>query len=248
MRYWGRGRHAALAEEWKLAGEAGVELAELRLDCLRREPDLKRILAARPTPFVFTVRRGADGGLWRGPEEKRQRLMREAIVAGVDFIDIEMDIAREIRRFGKTKRIISYHNLKGTPPDLLEIAQQAEEMDADIVKIATKGEFDRRRHAGAQGRLADGDADHRDRHGLGRLVHPGPGGQIWRPVHVRQLQPRPELRRRDAPVPGVEGRLPLRLDRQGDRDLRRHRRPDRPQPQPGHVHNAGFRKPSARTR
>jgi 3-dehydroquinate dehydratase/shikimate dehydrogenase len=88
--------------------------------------------------MVFTVRRGADGGLWRGPEDKRQRLMREAIVAGVDFIDVEMDVAREIRRFGKTQRIISYHNLKQTPPDLLSYAQQCEEMDADVVKIACR--------------------------------------------------------------------------------------------------------------
>ena len=64
--------------------------------------------------------------------------MREAIVAGVDFIDVEMDVARDIRRFGKTRRIVSYHNLKQTPPDLLEIAQQCEEMDADVVKIATR--------------------------------------------------------------------------------------------------------------
>ena len=134
----GRGRHSALAEEWKTAAAAGVQLVETRVDCLRREPDLKRILRERPTPMVFTVRRGIDGGLWRGPEDKRQRLMREAIVAGVDFIDVEMDVARDIRRFGKTQRIVSYHNLKQTPSDLLSIAQQCEEMDADVVKIATK--------------------------------------------------------------------------------------------------------------
>jgi 3-dehydroquinate dehydratase/shikimate dehydrogenase len=59
----GRGRHASLAEEWKRAGESGVELVELRIDCLRREPDLKRILKDRPTPVIFTIRRGVDGGL-----------------------------------------------------------------------------------------------------------------------------------------------------------------------------------------
>ncbi len=134
----GRGRHAALADEWKAAADAGVALVELRVDCLRREPELKRILAQRPSPLIFTVRRGADGGLYRGPEEKRQRLIREAIVAGVDFVDVEMDVAREIRRFGKTRRVVSYHNLKETPPDLLAIAQQCEEMDADVVKIATR--------------------------------------------------------------------------------------------------------------
>ena len=134
----GRGRHTALIDEWKAAAEAGVELVELRIDCLRREPDLKRILANRPTPCVFTIRRGVDGGLWRGPEDKRQRLIREAVVAGVDYVDIEYDIAREIRRFGKTKRIISYHNLKQTPPEFQDIAEQCEEMDADVVKVAAR--------------------------------------------------------------------------------------------------------------
>jgi 3-dehydroquinate dehydratase/shikimate dehydrogenase len=133
----GRGRHASLAEEWKAAAEAGVDLVELRIDCLRRDPDMKRILKERPTPLVFTVRRGADGGLWRGNEDKRQQLIREAIVAGVDYVDLEMDIASKVRRFGKTKRIVSYHNFKGTPSELPDIAEQCDEMDADVVKIAT---------------------------------------------------------------------------------------------------------------
>ena len=96
----GRGRHSSLAEEWEEAAKAGVDLVELRIDCLRRDPDLKRILKERPTPMVFTVRRGVDGGLWRGNEDKRQQLIREAIAAGVDYIDLEMDIAGKVRRFG----------------------------------------------------------------------------------------------------------------------------------------------------
>jgi 3-dehydroquinate dehydratase/shikimate dehydrogenase len=133
----GRGRHSSLAEEWQAAADAGVELVELRIDCLRRDPDLKRVLAKRPTPFVFTIRRGADGGLWRGNEEKRQHIFREAIALGVDYVDLEMDIATKIRRFGKTKRIVSYHNFKGTPSEIQDTAEQCDEMDADVVKIAT---------------------------------------------------------------------------------------------------------------
>lgn len=136
----GRGRHTSLAEEWQAAAEVGVDLVELRLDCLRRDPDLKRILAKRPTPVLITIRRGADGGLWRGNEEKRQLLLREAIVAGVDYVDLEMDVASGIRRFGKTKRVVSYHNFKGTPADLPSITEQCDEMDADVVKIATLAE------------------------------------------------------------------------------------------------------------
>jgi 3-dehydroquinate dehydratase/shikimate dehydrogenase len=133
----GRGRHQSLAEEWNEAAKAGAELVELRIDCLRREPDLERILKDRPTPLVFTIRRGIDGGLWGGNEEKRQQLLREAIALGVEYVDLEHDIAGNIRRFGKTKRIVSYHNLKTTPEDLQDIVEQCEELDPDIVKIAT---------------------------------------------------------------------------------------------------------------
>jgi 3-dehydroquinate dehydratase/shikimate dehydrogenase len=133
----GRGRHSSLAQEWEAAAEAGVDMVELRIDCLRRDPDLKRILKDRHTPCIFTIRRGLDGGLWRANEERRQQLLREAIALGVDYVDLEMDIASKIRRFGKTKRIVSYHNMKTTPVDLADIAEKCEEMDPDVVKIAT---------------------------------------------------------------------------------------------------------------
>jgi len=149
----GRGRHSSLAEEWKAAAEAGVDMVELRIDCLRRDPDLKRILKNRPTPVVFTIRRGVDGGLWRGNEEKRQQVLREAVALGVDYIDLEMDIASKIRRFGKTKRIISYHNMKTTPVDLQDIAETCETFDPDVVKVATSAstlaEASRVLHVGA---------------------------------------------------------------------------------------------------
>jgi 3-dehydroquinate dehydratase/shikimate dehydrogenase len=126
-----------LAEEWMGAAAAGAELVELRVDCLRREPDMKRILKHRPTAIVFTARRGVDGGLWRGHEEKRQQLIREAIVMGAEYIDLEVDIASKIRRFGKTKRIISYHNFKETPENLGEIIEECSRQDPDIIKVAT---------------------------------------------------------------------------------------------------------------
>ncbi len=153
----GRGRHGSLVEEWEAAAKAGVDLVELRIDCLRRDPDLKRILKERPTPLVFTIRRGADGGLWRGNEEKRLQLLREAIALGVDFVDLEMDIASMIRRFGKTKRIVSYHNLKSTPTDIQDTAEKCEDLDPDIVKIATAAstlaEASRVLHLGVSGKF-----------------------------------------------------------------------------------------------
>ena len=42
----------------------------------------------------------------------------------MDYVDLEVDIASKIRRFGKTKRIISYHNMKNTPVDVEDFADQ----------------------------------------------------------------------------------------------------------------------------
>jgi 3-dehydroquinate dehydratase/shikimate dehydrogenase len=132
----GRGRHRTMLAEWKEAAEAGAKLCELRIDCLRSEIDLARILATRHTPLVFTIRRGADGGLWRQDEEKRRRLIREAIVAGVDYIDLEHDVAKSIPRFGKTKRIVSYHNFKEVPANLEDILAEMRDANPDVVKFA----------------------------------------------------------------------------------------------------------------
>ena len=60
-------------------------------------------------------------------------LMRQAVVAGVDYLDVEVDIADQIPRYGKTKRIISYHNLHEVPEKFELIYEQMCEEDGDIV-------------------------------------------------------------------------------------------------------------------
>ncbi len=133
----GRGRHRHLIAEHKHLAEQGCKLVELRLDFLMTPPNLKRILADRPCPVVVTVRREKDGGRWTKSEESRHMLLRQAIAAGVEYIDLEEDIAAGIPRFGKTKRIISYHNFHETPEDLNALHARLASLDADIVKIAT---------------------------------------------------------------------------------------------------------------
>lgn len=133
-----RKRHSKLLEEMEEAGAAGVRLIELRLDYLQQEPRFRDILARRPCPLVATLRRREDGGLWRGDEERRQQLLRGAIAAGFDYVDLEEDIAPAIPRFGATKRIISLHDFQGMPEDLLDLARAMRAKDADIVKIAAR--------------------------------------------------------------------------------------------------------------
>jgi len=125
-----------VAEHRSLASQ-GAELVELRLDWLRNMPDLRRILDDRPTAVVVTCRRPEDGGRWRGSEEQRMMLLRQSIVAGVEFVDLEADIAAKIPRFGPTKRIISHHDFSETPDDLEEIHKHLCSLDPDIIKIVT---------------------------------------------------------------------------------------------------------------
>lgn len=124
------------AEHRHLA-EQGAELVELRVDWLSRRPDLGRLLRDRPTPVVVTCRRKEDEGRWRGTEEHRLKLFREAIISGAEYVDLEGDIADSVPRYGETKRIISYHNFQETPKNLAAIAKELSEKDADIIKIVT---------------------------------------------------------------------------------------------------------------
>ncbi len=133
----GRTRHKMMILEHQHLAQRGAELVELRLDYLTHLPDLGRLLKDRPTPVIVTIRRAEDKGRWRDAEEQRQRLLRQAIVQGVEYVDLELDVATQVRRYGNTKRIISYHNFNETPDDLADIHARMTKLDPDIIKLAT---------------------------------------------------------------------------------------------------------------
>src|SRR5271165_4494505 len=108
----GRTRHKMMQMEIQEAAKRGARLIELRLDFLAKAPDFKRLLADKPCPMVATVRRPQDGGRWSGSEDDRLMLLRQAIVAGFDWVDVETDLADKVRRYKDVKRIVSYHNLR----------------------------------------------------------------------------------------------------------------------------------------
>jgi len=63
-------------------------------------------------------------------------LLRAAIAEGVEYVDLESNIAASIPRFGRTKRIVSVHDFRKTPDNLDEIHRRLCELDPDIVKIS----------------------------------------------------------------------------------------------------------------
>lgn len=125
-----------VVEEMNRAADK-ADIVEIRLDYLNRDPDFKLLLANPPCPVIVTCRRAADGGRFNGSEEKRQAILRQAIMEGVDYVDLEMDIARKVPRYGNTKRIVSYHNTRETPRDLEDIYAEIQGLDPDVIKIAT---------------------------------------------------------------------------------------------------------------
>jgi 3-dehydroquinate dehydratase/shikimate dehydrogenase len=133
----GRGRHRHMIAEHRHLAEQGAKLVELRLDYINGAVNLRRLIAGRPCAVVISCRRPCDGGKWSGSEEQRQLLLRTAIAEGVEFIDLEDDIAASVPRFGKTKRIVSFHDFRKTPDNLAEIHQRLSQCNPDIVKIST---------------------------------------------------------------------------------------------------------------
>jgi 3-dehydroquinate dehydratase/shikimate dehydrogenase len=133
----GRSRHKHMLAEQRHLCEQGAELVELRLDYISSRVNIQRLLKDRPCKTVVTVRREQDGGKYTGSEDARLIMLREAIANGVDYVDLEEDIAGKIPRFGKTKRIVSYHSFRNTPDNLRELHERLRGLDADIVKIAT---------------------------------------------------------------------------------------------------------------
>ena len=133
----GRSRHKHMLAEHKHLAEQGAKLVELRLDYISSRVNLGRLLNDRPTPVIVTYRREDDGGKFAGSEEQRLMMLREAIALGADYVDLEEDIADKVPRYGKTKRVISYHNFRNTPENLRELHEQMTALDADVVKLAT---------------------------------------------------------------------------------------------------------------
>ena len=133
----GRTRHKMMQAELQEAVKRGAKFVEVRLDFIAKAVDFTRLAPFKGCPWVATFRRPADGGRWPASEETRQVLMRQAIVSGhFDWIDVEMDVAATIRRFGTVKRVVSYHNMKETPVDLDGIYDEMTKLDGDVYKIA----------------------------------------------------------------------------------------------------------------
>ncbi len=111
------------------------DIVEVCLDHLIKEPDIKDLLAVTSKPVLVSCRRKQDGGQWDGSEEERLMLLRQAIVAGPAYVELDLDIARKVPRFGKTQRVISFTRLDQPVHDLDSIIEEARGVQADVIKF-----------------------------------------------------------------------------------------------------------------
>ena len=114
-------------------------------DCIRE------ISESVESPLLFTCRSQNHGGLFPGSEDERVEVIRSAIGAEPDWIDLEVDISSSHRddllelASGKTKVIASLHSMAETPSpsEIVQDVIDAEKM-GEIVKacFATKDRKD----------------------------------------------------------------------------------------------------------
>ncbi len=110
------------------------DLIEFRLDALS-DPDPARLAAHSTRPAIFTCRRPADGGAYRGTEEERRDLLSRAACSGAGWVDVEEDRFAAFGALGPARRLVSHHDLTGTP-DLPALADRLRAAGADAEKIA----------------------------------------------------------------------------------------------------------------
>ncbi|HEX4150326.1 MAG TPA: shikimate dehydrogenase [Pirellulales bacterium] len=134
----GRRTVSEMVGEQRRLAAAGAQLCEFRLDHLEPPIDMAELFAKRDGPVVITFRRPEDGGVRQVDESYRRRLLKDAMQAGAEYVDLEEDAAAAIPRVGSARRIVSLHDFTSTPSDLSAIHARLASRDADLVKIAAR--------------------------------------------------------------------------------------------------------------
>ena len=111
------------------------DLIEVCLDHFIHEPNVGELTKLVDKPILVSCRREQDGGHWKRSEAERMHLLREAIVSGPAYVELDLEMAGQIPRFGRTKRVVAYTNLNRPISRIDEIFTQCCKADADVVKL-----------------------------------------------------------------------------------------------------------------
>ena len=112
-----------------------ADMIELCLDRLIKAPDVGDLTSDLEQPVIVSCRKLVDGGKFGGSEEERIALLRQAIISGPDYVELDLETAKKIPRFGDTKRVISITSLHQTIGDVDRMFEEAWKAKADVVKF-----------------------------------------------------------------------------------------------------------------
>lgn len=141
-------RKKALQAIKRSAGLA--DLLEMRMDMLADGNVKELIRAARsasPSVKVLVTNR-AKGPFSDGDEEKRIKVLLDAVSLGADYVDVELEAAPVLREKieaaidrnnNRTAMIVSHHDFHKTPSSrtLIGIAKECAKTKARVIKIVT---------------------------------------------------------------------------------------------------------------
>ena len=134
-----RARRTAV-EDAGPAGGAGADLIELRLDTVDR-PDVAGALQGRRRPVLVTCRAVWEGGHFKGSEDERQRILRDALAAGAEYVDIEWkarDVDEWLRPEDRPRVVLSFHDFDHMPADLAGVVREMRATGSGVVKVAAR--------------------------------------------------------------------------------------------------------------
>ncbi len=118
-----------------------ADFIELRLDLIA-DHDLPRLLREAGKPCIVTNRSKKEGGQFKGSEEERIQVLRQAIDQGAEYIDIETStpgaLLKSVRENkGSTQTILSHHDFTRTGDKLEPLYELMCQMPGDVLKIVT---------------------------------------------------------------------------------------------------------------
>jgi 3-dehydroquinate dehydratase/shikimate dehydrogenase len=136
---------AVITDLKSLQKAKAADLIELRLDYFKNlsEEEIKGLIKSCGKPVILTNRRKSEGGLFSGNESRRIGMLKSALDGRASYADIEYSSGKKpikilIQNKKNAKIIVSFHNFKETPDNLVEIYNSIKNLNPDLIKIVSK--------------------------------------------------------------------------------------------------------------
>lgn len=129
--------NASMFEQMQLAAQQPVAVYALRLDTMREDPEVERLVTAADRPVCVACRSRTEGGEFDGDFEKRRSILLRAVKAGAAYIEAEPGDVRALAPHkGEAILIAAFRDLRRTPPDLEKHLCELARLPADWISFA----------------------------------------------------------------------------------------------------------------